>query len=120
QQFRKEYLRPVLISPAQGESETDVADVPGGIPNFVWSPVDGAAYYEVRIANTAQAVDSGRAVRTDNTRYTPVTNLTETDYFWRVQMFDADGVAGPTVDGWAIVPKAGALPGLFIPTVTKR
>jgi hypothetical protein len=128
QKFRKEYLRPVLISPPQGESETSALVSQGDIPSFVWSPVPGAANYEIRIATTAQALETmRRGVTTDNTRYTPTTNLANgtdgaaTNYFWRVQMFDADGIAGPTVNGWAIVPVAEVdQHRIFIPMVTEQ
>ena len=92
QQFYKEYLRPTLLGPNQGEASARV-------PNFQWEPLDGAAYYEVRVADDENEVDTARPAKTDNTSYTPTSKFTSESFFWRVQMFDDDGVPGPSVNG---------------------
>ena len=38
-------------------------------------------------------------VKTDNTSYTPTSKFTSNNLFWRVQMYDDDGIPGPSVDG---------------------
>ena len=107
QSFYKEYLRPVLIGPRQGQSTAR-------IPNFRWEPLDGAAYYEVRVAENENEVDSTKPAKTDNTSYTPTDRFNTTDLFWRVQMFDDDGIPGPSVDGRL----AGDTNPLFLPMIS--
>jgi hypothetical protein len=92
QTFLKEYQLPELLSPLPGDEIL-------GTPLFTWAPIDGAAYYEVKIASTPTAIDSAKASRTENTRFVPATKLTGSTLYWRVQMFDANGIPGPTVDG---------------------
>jgi len=92
QSFYKEYLRPVLVEPVQGQSYPQ-------LPSLKWEPLDGAAYYEVRVANDENGVDRALPARTDNASFTPMTKLTPSNLYWRVQMFDDDGVPGPSVDG---------------------
>jgi len=87
-QFYKEYRPPRLLSPAQGSQSV-------GIPTFAWEPLAGAAYYEIEVANNPLFNSPAVSVRTDNARYTPVQNLREGVYYWRVRMFDADGKPGP-------------------------
>jgi hypothetical protein len=91
QRFYKEYLPPTLISPAQGSSTP-------GIPTFIWQPVDGAAQYRLQIDDN-EFFSSPESYTTDNTTFTPVTNLGNSVYFWRVQMIDVDGQPGPFTVG---------------------
>jgi hypothetical protein len=42
---------------------------------------------------------SPESYTTDNTTFTPVTNLGNSVYFWRVQMIDVDGQPGPFTVG---------------------
>ena len=46
QRFYKEYRKPTLVAPPQGSSTT-------GIPTFKWDALDGAAYYQIQIADNA-------------------------------------------------------------------
>jgi hypothetical protein len=87
QRFYKEYRLPTLLAPPQGSSTT-------GVPTFEWDPVDGAAYYKIQYADNA-LFNSPTSVTTDNTRYTPITKLPTANYYWRVQIDDADGNPGP-------------------------
>ena len=91
QRFYKEYLPPTLLSPDQGSRVVD-------IPTFEWSPVPGAAYYRIQFADNA-LYNSSTTVNTDDTRYTPTNNLKESDYFWRVAIYDDDGKPGPYIEG---------------------
>lgn len=92
QNFYKEYLKPELLAPDQGQSYS-------AMPSFEWSPVNGAAYYEIRVSDEEHGLDNARAVKTDSTRYTPTKSLSLSQLFWRVQMFDNNGIPGPAVDG---------------------
>jgi hypothetical protein len=68
------------------------------IPTLAWTPVDGAAYYQVEISEDPAFSRVIRAT-TDNARYTPTQALTADAYYWRVQMFDADRNPGPIAKG---------------------
>lgn len=63
-------------------------------PTFEWAPLAGAAYYRIQIANN-ELFNGAITATTDATRYTPTSQLSKAAYFWRVQMIDADGKAGP-------------------------
>jgi hypothetical protein len=87
QRFYKEYRTPTLLSPAQGGTTSSS-------PVFEWAPLAGAAYYRIQIANN-ELFNGATSVTTDATRYTPTAQLGKGAQFWRVQMIDADGRAGP-------------------------
>jgi hypothetical protein len=89
--FYKEYLRPEPMFPVQGASQ-------GETISFEWSPLNGAAYYNLEIANN-EAFDKSTKVSTDNTRYTHTSAFVPGDYYWRVQMVDKDNKPGPTIGG---------------------
>lgn len=90
--FYKEYLAPQVLVPGQGS-------VSDGTITLEWTPLDGAAYYEVEIADNPNYNKSNR-VTTENARYTHTEKLTGEEYYWRVRMVDYDGVFGPFVPGY--------------------
>jgi hypothetical protein len=87
QRFYKEYRSPSLTSPTQGSSTSKS-------PQFEWNPLDGAAYYQIQIANN-ELFTATYPVPTDATHYTPTTPLKPGPVYWRVRMIDADGKLGP-------------------------
>jgi hypothetical protein len=95
QQFYKEYLTPQPIFPIENTPFTKNA-------HFEWAPMAGAAYYEIQIDDdrlfNSPIRDSNRN-KTDNTVYTPISELTEPQYYWRVRMYDADNNPGPWFGG---------------------
>ena len=108
QSFTKQYLPPTLVA-APGSS---------GAPVFTWTPIDGAAYYKLEYADNAN-YNNSTAVSTDLTRYVPVKALPFSNYYWRVQIVDADGAAGPMDNGqfsyyvpaaFAYTPNQGVAP----------
>jgi hypothetical protein len=91
QSFTKEYLLPVLIEPGQGET-TGVA------PALTWGPIDGAAKYKLEYADNS-GYNNLTIVTTELTKHVPIKAMTNSPYFWRVQMIDADGNPGPVIEG---------------------
>ncbi len=89
QPFTKEYPSPTLIEPSPDK-------VVGALPTFAWHPIDGAAKYKVEYANNS-SFNSSTTVTTDLTRFTPTKTFPYSTYYWRVQMIDVDGNAGPLV-----------------------
>jgi hypothetical protein len=91
QSFYKEYLTPTLMPLAGPDS---------GIPIFQWTPIPGAAYYQVQIDDNPGFSHVINPVRTDNTSYVPTRDLRgATVFYWRVWMVDADGAEGPKGGG---------------------
>ena len=89
--FVKQYPLPGMVAPISGS-------IAGEIPAFVWQVVPGAAYYKFSVANN----DSFTGATTSNTMqrtYTPTAALKNGQYYWRIQMYDLDDVAGPIVAG---------------------
>jgi hypothetical protein len=104
--FYKEYQSPTLIAPAQGSTQdTDV--------NFEWSPLAGAAEYDIEIADN-EAFNLSKKERTDSARYTPTFELERADYYWRVRMRDEDGKTGPFIVG-----QFTNMETLFLPTLNR-
>ncbi len=91
QTFYKEYLAPDLLVPGQGSSQ-------GENISFEWTPLDGAAYYELEIADN-DAFNKSTLVTTESTRYTHINKFDTGEYFWRVRMKDRDRVPGPYIPG---------------------
>jgi hypothetical protein len=88
QQFYKEYLPPTLLQPQQGSSLT-------GVPSFEWASLSGAAYYKIQI-DDEPLFNLPTSVTTDNSRYTPTQKMASgKEFYWRVQMYDADRELGP-------------------------
>ncbi len=105
--FHKEYLLPKLIGPDQGSSSALH-------PNIQWEPIDGAAYYKVRVATDVNSVDTATAVSTPNTSYTPTNVEASPDLYWSVQMVDTDGNAGPITTGQL----EGTVESVFLPMLS--
>jgi hypothetical protein len=91
QQFYKEYLAPTMLQPSQNSSIS-------GITSFEWTAVPEAAYYQLEIADNKDFNNSSK-VETDNTKYTPTTNLAPKAYHWRVRIYDRNKQPGPFVTG---------------------
>lgn len=91
QQFYKEYLPPIALQPAQGSTAI-------GVPSFRWKALDGAAYYKIEIADNP-LFNQPLSVNTDHTSYTPTGRLSNSEYYWRVQMVDKDRITGPFILG---------------------
>lgn len=106
QRFTKTYPLASLLEPAQGEST-------GEAPIFRWTPIDGAAYYRLEYADNS-SYNRSTAVQTDLTTYVPVKKLSNSTYFWRVQMFDADRNPGPLIEGRIFVGYK-----TFLPVITQ-
>ena len=71
----------------------------------------GAAFTAVGIVGCF-ADNGATSITTDQTSTTPTKAMAHTNYFWRVQMFDADRNPGPLVEGRFI---AGF--NIYLPTV---
>jgi hypothetical protein len=106
QTFGLQHQLPQTVLPAQGAQMSRV-------PTFTWTPVDGAAYYEVTFANN-EFFNSATKATTENASYTPIKVLSQGTYHWRVQMFDADKNPGPIVEGQFKLGKF-----LYLPSVTR-
>lgn len=91
QTFYKEYLTPKPISPVENSAFTKATF-------FQWEPMDGAAYYEIEIDDDP-LYNSPMRETTDNTVFTPIEELDEPQYYWRVRMYDADRNPGPWFGG---------------------
>lgn len=91
QQFYKEYLTPKVLQPGQNS-------VISSVTSFEWEAVPGAAYYEIEIDDDP-LFNSPLRAETDNTKYTPTKALPQSEYHWRVRMYDQDRKAGPFVIG---------------------
>lgn len=113
--FYKEYLPPSLVAPTQGE-------LLGGEVQFVWSPIPGAAAYEIEVAdNEPFNRPVVRATVTDQTRFTPLVVLPEKEYYWRVRMRDKDGRTGPYVMGrFSSLPQSALPFGVHLPQLSHR
>lgn len=79
---------PQLLYPAD---MTAVANIP---PQLKWSPVDGAAVYEVQLAAVPEMDPVLWSTKTPETNVTPSTELNDGNYFWRVRAIDVNGNAG--------------------------
>lgn len=109
ERFYKEYLPPDLIAPAQGA-------VLSGVGTFVWTPLAGAAYYEIQIDDDINFGRPTVSVKTDSTQYTPLVNLPAKGYYWRVRMYDADRNPGPFIVGRVGVDN----PKVYLPVISNR
>ena len=77
------------LSPADETSTTDTT------PGLSWNAVEGAAGYEVQIADSEAGLASAQSVEVSGTSYTPSTALTNNQtHYWRVRAKDGDGQHG--------------------------
>ena len=98
-------------------------------PRFSWSPVPGAARYEVEI-NPSVDFAPGSKVCCDNptiaTTLSPTTVLKDNVYYWRMRALDPDGNAGlwnygtPFTKTFDKVPPAGPVTGTSIKHLRMR
>ena len=102
QSFTKEYPTPTLSWPEQDQ-------IIDAAPTFAWEPIDGAAYYKLDYANNS-SYNGATSITTDQASTTPTKAMAHTNYFWRVQMFDADRNPGALVEGKFLLGYLNYLP----------
>ncbi|MEZ4673542.1 MAG: SdrD B-like domain-containing protein [Caldilineaceae bacterium] len=110
QQFYKEYLTPHAISPIENTPFTKAT-------TFEWEPMPGATYYQVELDDDPlfnTPVRDNNQNKTDNTVYTPVDELTEPQYYWRVRMYDYDRNPGPWFGGLVNVQEVNLTLGNYV------
>ena len=100
--FYKEYPAPHVLSPTTGS-------VYSGPPTFRWEPISGAASYKVELSQDAN-FSLTSAYETDNTVFTPIDQLEQGTWYWRVQMLDAEGQPGPFTQGIVYIGYRHAFP----------
>jgi translation initiation factor 1 (eIF-1/SUI1) len=95
---------PTLTSPASGASSS-------ANPILAWSPVTGAAKYEVGLSSAADfsPLLGGYPVTTQELRFAPPTELPPGEIYWRVVALDASGgrsdpAVGSFTKGWGDAP----------------
>jgi hypothetical protein len=107
-QFYKQYPITTKVRPAHGSPIT-------GIPEFVWTPVHGAASYRLEVSLNASFSPTFDAITTVNTRFTSTKAYDPSKpYFWRVAIIDRDGRQGPFTD-IALLPTGK----LFLPMIIR-
>ena len=98
-------------------------------PRFSWSPVPGAARYEVEINPSVDFAPGSKVCCDDPTIATtlsPTTVLKDNVYYWRVRALDPDGNAGlwnygtPFTKTFDKVPPAGPVTGTSIKNLRMR
>jgi hypothetical protein len=95
------------MSPADGETVSDTT------PELSWDAVDGAAKYEVQIADSEAGVSDATAVEVSEAEYTPTDALTNnTTHWWRVRAVDADGEGTAWSTTTSLTISWGAMTGL--------
>ncbi len=98
---------PSLITPYDGANITAVAEPsslampPLAIPEFSWSPVEGAATYRIQFSQDI-AFTTRVEFTTPATRFTPINanTLSDGEWFWRVRA-DTPAPAGEFSDTWS-------------------
>ncbi len=97
------------LTPADGSTITSTK------PTFSWTAVDGAAKYEIQIADSEANLESSRTVDAEvigTTSYTPTTALTnQHTHHWRIRAVDSGGEAGAWLMSTLLV-EWGAVSGL--------
>src|ERR671923_145513 len=81
---------PALLSPASGATVQS-------LPAFAWSPVAGAAKYELEVNPTADFSPGSKVCCTGTiiaNSHAPTLMLKDNTYYWRVRALDAFGNAG--------------------------
>ena len=85
-------------------------------PVFSWSPVPGAAYYQVRLDETASHTTSDFQGETSNPFWISPVELPYTEYTWQVIPFDYNGQAGkPSQVAIFQNPLSATVPALVYP-----
>ena len=84
----KALARPALAAPANGATVA-------ALPAFSWTPVAGAAKYQIQIASDANfaSLAEGGSFFTRNTRATLKRALPDGEFWWRVRASDSYGRA---------------------------
>ncbi len=78
-----------------GLSPTNDSAIMDTTPTFSWNSVEGAAGYEVQIAESRAGVENAVPVEASAASYTPTTALTNLQtHYWRVRAKDGDGQSG--------------------------
>ena len=94
---------PTPILPTAGST------VPTTTPLFQWSPVAGAAGYDVVITDLTRYFDPFNTLKVYGTSYLPAPALNAGDSFsWSVQAFDSLGDIGPLTPGTTFVVSGSA------------
>lgn len=100
---------PALESPAAGAAvETS--------PTLTWTPVKGAAAYDVQLAADPQFGSIAASIRTVNTAATRTTTLIDGSYFWRVRAISATKTAGRWSAVRTLQKRWASTPELLAPT----
>ena len=95
------------LSPSDGITTTDTT------PALSWNAVEGAAGYEVQIADSEAGVANAQAVEAGGTSYTPTSALTNNQtHYWRVRAKDGDGQYGTWSAVQSLAVNIGAVSGL--------
>ncbi len=94
------------LSPDDGSSTTTTT------PTFSWDAVDGAAKYQIQIADSESALEGSPAVAVSDTSYTPASALTNLQtHYWRVRAV-GEGQAGNWSTAYSLRVEWGAVSGL--------
>ncbi len=93
---------PTLTSPGSGTTVT-------GNPVFAWTAVGGAIKYRIEVSLNPSFSSPAVADETQNTRYTPATELPLGTLYWRVAARDTGNVLGTYASssftkGWGAAP----------------
>lgn len=90
--------RPTLVSPANSGSNPIVSD-----PQLRWQPVTGAKEYRVLLGKSKDAagnIVSPAEATVTGTVYAPRMEFSNTNYYWQVVAYDANGGAGRPSEVW--------------------
>ncbi len=108
--FTKQYPVTTLLDPV---NETVLTT-----PTFYWTPVLGAANYQLEISLSPTFGAIYDAAVTNNTRYTPNRLYQTPDtYYWRVAMIDQHGRMGPFTGAQIILDPSDLPNKLFLPAL---
>jgi hypothetical protein len=89
-------------------------------PQFSWTPVPGAARYEVEVNPTADFVPGSKvccSTTTIATSLSPTSVLKDNTYYWRVRAIDADGNAGVWNSGPTFTKTFDNVPPVTAPSI---
>ena len=95
------------LSPTDGTGTMDTTHT------FSWNAVEGAAGYELQIAESRAGVETAPATSVTGTSYTPTSALTKGQtHYWRVRAKDGDGQYGAWSAVQSLAVNAGVVTGL--------